>query len=155
MDSTSRVFTNRADLDTYLNEELMYADSYKIYTVVQVTRSFRSMLPQWNRTDRAPQDSDVYRLYDNVLETTVKYQMAQSEKHEYSTSVHSSILDTLVAIQGFIPVMEYLRYKFSVHSEEPTDPEYPTLVDILGEDIDGLLNRHPTKVSSYQAYLKL
>jgi hypothetical protein len=147
MTTETITFTNREALNQYLDAHLKFAKTFEIEIkiIAKTMQSYVEMLPEWKTTDTFPIQTK-FNLYDQILQTSL---LAQETATVYTKDIHGHILQSLILCHGFIPTMEYLRYRLSLeklYKREKT-------VAFLQDDIQELFQKHTDQWASYKAYL--
>lgn len=140
---TKAVFTDRESLNQFLDTELAFSKNCLFTVTVSAIKSYTEMMPKWKATDIPPILSK-FELYNQVLKTS----LSQGDTHTtYSRDIHSHILQSLVLCNGFIPTVEFLRYRLSQETE-------PKPIAFLEDDIDLLFHKNVHWWKLYKAYLE-
>jgi hypothetical protein len=144
--TTTAIFTSREALNQFLDAQLESVASFNITVTIEIeTKSYSERMPQWKATDILPILSK-FELYDQVLKSS----LALDTPSTYSRDIHGHILQSLILCHGFIPLMEFLRYRLF----QETLQNNTKAIEILRDDVDTLFQKNVHWWKPYKAFLE-
>lgn len=143
--TTTAIFTSREALNQFLDAQLESATAFNITVTVEIeTKSYSERMPEWKATDILPILTK-FELYDQVLKSS----LALDTPSTYSRDIHGHILQSLILCHGFIPLMEFLRYRLS----QETQLNNTKAIAFLKDDVDTLFQKNVHWWKPYKAFL--